>query len=576
MTFHEYLNAYKENWRLDSRRHVRLRDYRLDRSLYTTWDISYRRLEDEDADAARLLMLMAYFDNKELWFALFQARLSDKTPSWLGALMNSQIDFENAMGILVDYCFVEVQDITSSYSLHNCVHDWIHGALKNSIEPQLYWYAVGCVANNIDDHDQMRLSEVRYARVSQHGLRLAHKCFKDIRLTESDKLVQLRMVFKIASLLRQQQHFASSELMHLRALAGFEKELGPKHSLTLDTINNLGVLYADQGELPKAEHVHLGALVSCERELGNQHSSTLDTLNNLGLVYTYQGKLSDAELLFLRALAGYGLALGPRHESTLNAVNNLGLLYSSQDKLSDAEQLYIRALTGKERVLGSRHGSTLGTMNNLGVLYARQGKLEEAEQMLVRTLAGYEKVLSPDHSRALQTMSNLGRLHAIRGKLAEAEQMYVRALAGKEKVLGSKHASTLKTIKNIGLLYSAQGKSFEAAGMILRSLLGKEQAKSPSQKSSFETIDNFDAVYEHPGESSRMQKIHESLSALPQEELDEFECNGTAIFSFARWCSNLSDGEEREIIEACDFDDCYDAYKRYIVADSYEHDRQKI
>lgn len=37
--------------------------------------------------------------------------------------------------------------------------------------------------------------------------------------------------------------------MYERALRGYEEALGPKHTSTLDTVNNLGLLYADQGKL---------------------------------------------------------------------------------------------------------------------------------------------------------------------------------------------------------------------------------------------------------------------------------------------------------------------------------------
>jgi hypothetical protein len=43
--------------------------------------------------------------------------------------------------------------------------------------------------------------------------------------------------------------------MYVRALAGYEKALGPDHTSTLDTVNNLGLLYADQGKLAEAERL---------------------------------------------------------------------------------------------------------------------------------------------------------------------------------------------------------------------------------------------------------------------------------------------------------------------------------
>jgi hypothetical protein len=40
--------------------------------------------------------------------------------------------------------------------------------------------------------------------------------------------------------------------MYIRALQGKEEALGLKHTSTLQTVNNLGALYADQGKLAEA------------------------------------------------------------------------------------------------------------------------------------------------------------------------------------------------------------------------------------------------------------------------------------------------------------------------------------
>jgi hypothetical protein len=39
-------------------------------------------------------------------------------------------------------------------------------------------------------------------------------------------------------------------------LAGKEIILGPDHISTLDTVNNLGILYSDQGKLKEAEEMY--------------------------------------------------------------------------------------------------------------------------------------------------------------------------------------------------------------------------------------------------------------------------------------------------------------------------------
>jgi lipopolysaccharide biosynthesis regulator YciM len=44
--------------------------------------------------------------------------------------------------------------------------------------------------------------------------------------------------------------------MYQRALQGKEKAWGPDHTSTQDTVNNLGILYVDQGKLNEAEKMY--------------------------------------------------------------------------------------------------------------------------------------------------------------------------------------------------------------------------------------------------------------------------------------------------------------------------------
>jgi hypothetical protein len=83
--------------------------------------------------------------------------------------------------------------------------------------------------------------------------------------------------------------------MYLRVLSGYKKALGPDHTSTLLTVNNLGNLYGDQGKLAEAEQMYVRALTGKEKGLGPDHTSTLVTVNNLGNLYRNQGKLTEAE-----------------------------------------------------------------------------------------------------------------------------------------------------------------------------------------------------------------------------------------------------------------------------------------
>ena len=74
--------------------------------------------------------------------------------------------------------------------------------------------------------------------------------------------------------------------MYRRALQGKEKASGPEHASMLGAVNNLGLIYADQGKMQEADDIYRRAREGYEKAWGTEHRLTLDTVNNLGLLYT--------------------------------------------------------------------------------------------------------------------------------------------------------------------------------------------------------------------------------------------------------------------------------------------------
>ncbi|KAK5460822.1 hypothetical protein LTS15_002885 [Exophiala xenobiotica] len=290
-TFERYLQEYERRWNIDPWRPLQLQEYQ-NRTLYTTWNISYSRLESEDRDAAKFLKLLAFFDHQNLWYELFHGGLADDTPMWLRETITEDLRFQSVMKKLALYCFLERRD---SWSLHTCVHDWISAALNTVIDPQHYWYAFNCVAASIDGNELDFLGHLKYARLSRHASWLVQARFCEDELEKIASSEEAEKASKIAELLTQQEQHVVAEQMYQRALTGYEKSLGAEHTSILDTVNNLGNLYYSQGKLKDAEQMYQRALTGKEKTLGVEHTSILDTVNNLGNLYYSQGKLKDAE-----------------------------------------------------------------------------------------------------------------------------------------------------------------------------------------------------------------------------------------------------------------------------------------
>jgi Tetratricopeptide repeat len=300
LSFEQYLREYEKRWNLNPQRPLQLQESQ-DRTLYTTWHLSYTRLGNDDPEAAKLLKLLAYFDHQNVWYELLHAGVNDDLPGWLLDATGDPVDLESIMRTLVEYCLVEVQWTTKSYSMHACVHDWTLAGLNRMVDSDSYWYAFDCVANSIDPGEWEFLGHVRHARLAPHAARLAHDYFIKAGLLSEIADDRVEGAEYIAQLLREQVQLAAAAVMLQRALAGSEKALGPDHTSTLRTVHNLGLLYGDQGKLDEAEQMYMRALAGYEKALERDHTSTLDTVHSLGILYRDQGKLDEAEQMYMRA-----------------------------------------------------------------------------------------------------------------------------------------------------------------------------------------------------------------------------------------------------------------------------------
>ncbi len=79
-------------------------------------------------------------------------------------------------------------------------------------------------------------------------------------------------------------------------MAGKEEALGPKHTSTLDTVNNLGLLYADQGKLEEAEQMYDRALARKEEALGPKHPAALKIRSNLSKILHRKDRTTAEEV----------------------------------------------------------------------------------------------------------------------------------------------------------------------------------------------------------------------------------------------------------------------------------------
>jgi tetratricopeptide (TPR) repeat protein len=285
--------------------------------------------------------------------------------------------------------------------------------------------------------------------------------------------------------------YAAAQPLFQRALAIYEKVLGPEDPATARSLVSLAILLQAQGDLAGARPLYERALAIHEEVLGREHPSTASNLNNLAGLLRNQGDLTGARPLLERALAIFEKVLGPEDPDTALSLNNLAQLLKSQGDLAAARPFLERALAICEKVLGADHPNTASTLNNVAGLLQDQGDLAGARPLFERALAIREKVYGPEHPDTAQSLNNLALLLRDQGNLAGARPLFERALAISEKVLGPENLATAPTLNNLALVLRAQGDLAEAQSLFERALAIFEKVLGPAHPSTNNVRANY-------------------------------------------------------------------------------------
>ena len=127
-SFSAYLRLYEESWAKLQITSPELSSYE-DRTLYSTWQISFEHVKRRNVLSAQLLRLWAYFDNEDLWLELLQHSVSGD-PDWIRELVEDELSFQGTMRVLSDHGLVKVDKLSlkllesRGYSIYGCVHSW--------------------------------------------------------------------------------------------------------------------------------------------------------------------------------------------------------------------------------------------------------------------------------------------------------------------------------------------------------------------------------------------------------------------------------------------------------------------
>lgn len=232
------------------------------------------------------------------------------------------------------------------------------------------------------------------AFTEQFGMESADDAFAVIAEAEQiarqafgeDSLTAATVRARLAATLTQFGDYAGSERNFLAAVPVIESQLGPTHSITISTINNLGYLYNRSGQHAKAEALYRGLL---ERQLaggGGKDRAVGDTYQNLASAVTKQGRYDESLPLHREAFEIFRAVLDDGHFVIAFPLLSMSYVELQRGHATEAEA---HARDARARLQAALPGSFLEgvAMCLTGLALERQGRSAEGEPLVLASHA---------------------------------------------------------------------------------------------------------------------------------------------------------------------------------------------
>ncbi|MEP6938303.1 MAG: serine/threonine-protein kinase [Rudaea sp.] len=266
----------------------------------------------------------------------------------------------------------------------------------------------------------------------------------------------------LASCDQEMGDFAAADARLVKLLPLIAASEGPTSRLMLDAMATRGSVLSYTGHFEEAESVLKDTVARKTQKYGAQDPQTLESLNNLAIVYLQSHRFKDAEAVLRPMLPICENIYGPEHGFTLNIVNNLAGALRQQatpEKIAESGPYYKRTLDGDRKKYGERHQNTAQALHNYGNYLLDVGDVDGAIAAQQQALALAKELFGPKHQVTAELEYGLGKA-LVRGKrYAEAEPVLLDAVTQERAEWGEKHWRVDEYMAPLVDLYAGWGKA---------------------------------------------------------------------------------------------------------------------
>jgi len=265
-------------------------------------------------------------------------------------------------------------------------------------------------------------------------------------------------------------------------------------------LNNVGIIYNDQGDIPKALEFYNKSLKI--REEIHDKMGIANSLNNIGFIYSNKGNI-------IKAIEFYHKSLKIQEEiqdksGIATTLNNISFLYDQQGNIPKALEFLHRSSKIQEEIQDKT--GIARSLNNIGMIHYNQGDIHKALEFYFKSLKILEETLLQsgqveDKMGVAQSLNNIGGVYQNQNDIPKALEFYIKSLKIYEEIQHKKGIAT--SLINIGFIYGYNGiPSCRSSGEdCLRA--GRAKALELYYKS----LHNFEEIQDKSGIASALNNI---------------------------------------------------------------------
>ncbi|MFK8011288.1 MAG: tetratricopeptide repeat protein, partial [Marinicellaceae bacterium] len=262
-----------------------------------------------------------------------------------------------------------------------------------------------------------------------------------------------------------------------------EKILASKKASLFDkdyatNINNLGLAYYLQGDLPMGEKYFKQAHSLRAEIYTKAHPEQAQSLTNLGLLLNDAGRPEEAFTYLEKALKVRQATLVPGHMRINDAWNNLAMVHHEIGDFIQAEEIYAKLMQTIIEAKGEKHPQSLSIMTNRGNTLLELLSFQQAHDLFHRSLKIRLETLPSDHLYLSYNYVGLGRAKIALTDVEEGINLIEKAIKIRKEKLPPDHWLLGESLYALAMANFVQGsQDFDATNTacgILKNTKGNE------------------------------------------------------------------------------------------------------